>query len=365
VDIFAQITEIKYEVCCYSQLNIIYFQELDINSMPSNCMIKKDDFNYGISKWVSPKRTRSYPFERVYNTLYLSKKITIIPIIKDEGLEGDRDFIQWDTISLMSLLDVYVILAYYQQADNHKTKANKITNQKFNSDYIKEKIIEISHYHSSALHWNIKETQESLPNLIIKVKNSYHDIENKLRVKFHHENGINKFQKQILEGVEEFIKKSRQKAQEAQKREQKTIQPKEVLSTQTKATITISNYLGGLYYLTTDEIKIQKDKLFLIEGKYTKNSVLPSLSDIKDGLLKMILYINLKNVKINDQEYITIPVLKLSSSRIKGNISSKDSQNDLLYFMNQNKLNNKHKEIINNLWKESEKNNFLIEIESI
>jgi len=163
----------------------------------------------------------------------------------------------------------------------------------------------------------------------------------------------------------EFIKKSRQKAQEAQKREQKTIQPKEVLSTQTKATITISNYLGGLYYLTTDEIKIQKDKLFLIEGKYTKNSVLPSLSDIKDGLLKMILYINLKNVKINDQEYITIPVLKLSSSRIKGNISSKDSQNDLLYFMNQNKLNNKHKEIINNLWKESEKNNFLIEIESI
>jgi hypothetical protein len=45
-------------------------------------------------------------FERVYNTLYLSKKITIIPIIKDEGLGGDRDFIQWDTISLMSLIEI-------------------------------------------------------------------------------------------------------------------------------------------------------------------------------------------------------------------------------------------------------------------
>jgi len=48
--------------------------------MPSNCMIKKDDFNYGISKWVSPKRTRYYLFERVYNTIYLSKEIIIIPI---------------------------------------------------------------------------------------------------------------------------------------------------------------------------------------------------------------------------------------------------------------------------------------------
>lgn len=335
MNIFAHITEIKYEVCCYSQLNIIDFQELDINLMPSNCIITRDNFNYGISKWVSPKRTRSYPFERVYNTLYLSKKITIIPIIKDEGLAGDQDFIQWDTISLMSLLDVYVILAYYQRADKHRTKANKITNQKFDSDYVREKITEISHYHSSALHWNIKEIQQSLPNLIIKVKNSYHDIENKLNVKFHNENGINKFEQQILEGVEEFIKKSRQKAQEAQKREQKTIQPKEVLSTQTKATITISNYLGGLYHLTTDEIKIEDDNLFLIEGKYTKNSVLPSLTDIKDGLLKMILYTNLKNLKINNQEYITIPVLKLSSSRLKGNISSKDSQNN--FFFNKSK----------------------------
>jgi hypothetical protein len=48
VDIFAQITEIKYEVCCYSQLNIIDFQELDINLIPSNYIVKKDNFNYGI-----------------------------------------------------------------------------------------------------------------------------------------------------------------------------------------------------------------------------------------------------------------------------------------------------------------------------
>jgi len=33
---------------------------------------------FGVSKWVSPKRTRSYPYERVYNTLSLgTKKVTI------------------------------------------------------------------------------------------------------------------------------------------------------------------------------------------------------------------------------------------------------------------------------------------------
>ena len=54
---------------------------------------------------------------REYNTLSNGKKITVIPVVKDEGFDGDRDFIQWDTISLMSLLDVYVILAYYSVAE--------------------------------------------------------------------------------------------------------------------------------------------------------------------------------------------------------------------------------------------------------
>jgi len=68
-----------------------------------------------------------------------------------------------------------------------------------------------------------------------------------------------------------------------------TVQPKEVLSTLTKATITIENYLGGKYYFTTDEIKIEGENIYLIEGKHSKSALLPSNGDIKDGLLKMIL----------------------------------------------------------------------------
>jgi hypothetical protein len=51
----------------------------------------------------------------------------------------------------------------------------------------------------------------------------------------------------------------------------------------TKATITIQNYLGGLYYFTADEVVLQGSKIYLIEGKHSKNKSLPSLEDIKDG----------------------------------------------------------------------------------
>lgn len=81
---------------------------------------------------VSSKRTRSYPYARVYDRLaFQGKKVTIIPIFKDEGLDGDRDFLQWDTVSLMSLLGVYVIIGYYVSATPNPNYKNKITNQRF------------------------------------------------------------------------------------------------------------------------------------------------------------------------------------------------------------------------------------------
>jgi len=109
MDIYAEINGIKYNIKNASSLKEISFDDFDINAIPSYCLINNKGTNFAISKWVSPKRTRSYPFERVYNTLLASKKITVIPIIKDEGIKGDRDFIQWDTVSLMSLLNVYII----------------------------------------------------------------------------------------------------------------------------------------------------------------------------------------------------------------------------------------------------------------
>ncbi len=216
MEIQAKITGIEYTPFLITKLKEFSFDNFDINSLPTSCIVHWNTFTFGLSKWVSPKRTRSYPYARVYDTLGTSKRITVIPIIKDEGKRGDRDFIQWDTVSLMSLLDVFVIFAYYNQAERHPRKRNKITNQKFDNQWITHKIKEIKNYHSSALHWNLKEIEQAFPKLIALVRNSYKQLEQKLGVEFHSDKGIHKFENLFKQGVSEFMKTSRKKAREAQ-----------------------------------------------------------------------------------------------------------------------------------------------------
>ena len=40
----------------------------NINNLPSKCIVTFENKSFAISKWVSPKRTRSYPYARVYDT---------------------------------------------------------------------------------------------------------------------------------------------------------------------------------------------------------------------------------------------------------------------------------------------------------
>ncbi len=359
MNITAKITGIEYKLKCTSILKIFNFLDLDINNLPSSCVVKYKEFIFGLSKWVSPKRTRSYPYERVYNTLESAKRMTVIPIIKDEGAKGDRDFIQWDTISLMSLLDIFVIFAYYSKAEKHPTRRNKITNQQFDNELVKNKIRKIKNYHSSALHWNLKEIKTSFPNLIQKIQDSYVQIGEQLGVIFHHEQGIKKFARQFNRGVRSFMETSRQKSQEAQNREFQTIQPKEYLSSLTKAKITIENYLGGKYYLTVDEIKIEDNKIFLIEAKHSKTSLLPSIGDIKDGLFKMIIYTNLKECFSNGKEYQIFPILKLSSSKLANEITQASD------FLRSNQATKQKKKIVKQLLTEAQENNFSVIIEKV
>ncbi|MDP2303224.1 MAG: hypothetical protein Q8N03_12465 [Ignavibacteria bacterium] len=365
MNISAKIIGISYAVKCTDELTDIEFDDFDINFAPSCSLINYKQYNYGISKWVSPKRTRSYPFERVYNSLNVPKRITVIPIIKDEGLNGDRDFIQWDTVSLMSLLDVYVIFAFYNNAARHRSREHKITRQQFDNDYVKKKILEISNYHSSALHWNLKEISETLPLLIDRVQEAYTRLEKELQVKFHNSQGIVRFKDQFQKGVAEFMTASRNKAREAQNREIQTIQPKEFLSTSTKATITIENYLGGKYYFTTDEISLSDKNLCLIEGKHSGNSKLPSIGDIKDGLLKMVLYCNLTDVKINDSVYTPKPVLRLTSTNILGKITSLSLASEIEEFKSRVGFSKNSKEFIDKLFSEANTNNFEVIIEGV
>lgn len=360
MQITGKITGLKYKSLLRSNLQKIDFKGFDINAVPSSCIVTDGVKLFGISKWVSPKRTRSYPFERVYNTLNISKKVTVIPLVKDEGAKGDRDFLQWDTVSLMSLLDVYVIFAYYNKADKAGTK---ITNQQFDNKFVIRKIKEIEEYHSSALHWNINELKNELGNTLKKVILSYSRIEKSTRIPLHDIKGLKKFQDKIEGDIIMFMEFSREKAMKAQSREVSTVQPKEHLKTLTKAKITITNYLGGAYYLTVDEIYVGKEGLlYLIEGKHSKNSLLPNISDIKDGLLKMLLYCNLIETKVDGNNTACNPVLELTSVRLKGQISSRSHPKSVAEFSVVNHLNKGQKSLIEQLFSEANINKFIVTI---
>lgn len=117
-----------------------------------------------ISRWSTPKRTRTYPFARVYDTYsHNGKIVTVIPVIKDEGrgqrrCDTNNDRINFITLSWMNLMNVYVILAWYVDAD--KVDRYRVTNQRLQNAYIKQKLEEIAQYRQDAHHWNRKHFRE-------------------------------------------------------------------------------------------------------------------------------------------------------------------------------------------------------------
>lgn len=240
IDIFAKITGVKYTPLLCRELKYWNYRDLDIVlSKKGNFILEIDSTKQiAVSWWVTPKRTRTYPYARVYDTLnFAGNKVTVIPILKDEGKRGDRDYIQWDTISLMSLLGVHVIISYYVDASRNPRYANKITKQRFDTEHIRGEINRLMSYQSGALHWNMEQAK-NIGKIGSRALEAYWNISERLNVEMHSwedaEDKINK----LSASLEEFMTTSRDLAKQAQKRESVTIQPKERV-TGIKGTVTI------------------------------------------------------------------------------------------------------------------------------
>lgn len=348
MDVSAEITGVNYSPFLCRELNLYSMKRLE------NALSTDGTFILNINKkgqialswWVSAKRTRSYPYARVYDSLgFQGKKVTIIPIVKDEGREGDRDFLQWDTISLMSLLGVYTIVSHYSNAERSSRYRHKITNQKFDITHLKKEINLLLSYQSDALHWNLAQI-EKVGDIGQRALDSYEKISKTVGVEMHSKGSAEKRINKLLKGKENFMALSRDLAKKAQDRESTTIQPKEKLSG-IKATLTIKNYLGGYYFFTCDEVDIDNKTVYLIEGKHSKQSSIPSLEDIKDGLMKMILFTNLEKVKIGSIEYTPMPILKLTSDMKFSKESLRKSQVDRLRLLKKEAEENGFQVLIN------------------
>ncbi len=120
-----------------------------------------------------------------------------------------------------------------------------------------------------------------------------------------------------------------------------------------------------MYHFTVDEIVMEGENLFLIESKHSKSGKLPSVGDIKDGLLKMMLYCNLENVSIDNQPLKSLPVLRLTSEKIIGEIASRENDDAQAKFFSANNFSGKQKDFTQNLFAEAETNNFAVSLGGI
>ncbi len=361
-EISGDVEKIKYKQFVQDTLRNSKTENFDINKSQGAFILDNGKEKIAVSRWISPKRTRSYPYERVYDTLaHFGRKVTIIPVVKDEGLGGERDFLQWDTLPLLSLLDVHVVLAYYNSAEKNAKRFDQITLQKLDNEYVTAKLNEVFAFKGTTREWNEKQAKE-LKNVLEKAKSAYAEISKTTKTYLHDSTVLDELIK-YAETPQKFIEFSRTKAQTAQNREFETLQPKEALASDTKAKVTINNALFGKYYFTCDETKIEGKTLYLIEAKHSQRSKFPSKNDIKDGLIKMMLYTNLTNVKIGKNQVELGVKIRLTSNQLKGSISSDAKEEEIGLFLTENTFAVQDKEFFKKLFQEARENKFTIILE--
>ena len=361
-EISGSIENIKYKQLVNDKLREYKLENFDINKATGAFVLSSGKDQIAVSRWISPKRTRSYPYERVYDTLaFAGKKVAVIPVVKDEGLGGDRDFLQWDTISLLSLLGVYIVPAYYSKAEKNPRRNDQITAQKFDNSYVLSRLNEIFNFKGTPREWNEREAKE-LKAILEKAKLAYREISKNTKTYLHDETALDELIK-FAATPEKFIEFSRQKAQNAQNREFNTLQPKEALSTDSKGKVTITNALFGKYFFTVDETKIEPKTVHLIEAKHSQRAKMPSRNDIKDGLVKMMVYTNLKNVKLGSKPVDHKVGIRLTSAKLEGSITSNAADEQLEKFCSDNSIDAGNTAFLKKLFQEARDNNFTIILE--
>ncbi len=312
------IRDIRYRAYLVEELPKYNLDTFLINSATPAGLLETPDGTIGFSKWVSPKRTRSYPFERIYKTYNAPKIITVIPIIKDEGIEGDLDKIQASTISWMNLLNIYIVLGYYDTATNSRRYKGKITAQQLNEAHIRAQIQEILAYKQSALHWNRSLIEDRFHITFEQALDAYEDISQRTGVPMHPHRSLRTYAANLQEDLQQFWIRSLRASRGAALRESRTLHTLEYLGAGFKGVFEIENYLGGTYHLTADEILTEDGITVIQESKNASRHPLPSVSDIRDGLFKLILFSNIDRLETEAGEFLFKTRLKLTGQGIRG-----------------------------------------------
>lgn len=324
MQLVGQIRNLTYRPCVHKKpLPVYELATFDVNSAQGVGILQAEKtIMLGFSKWVTPKRTRSYPFARLYSTYHLPKRVTIIPIIKDEGMGGDNDRINFITLSWMNLSNIFIVLSEYDSARRHSSKLDKITQQKLNRDWVNACLYEVLNYQQTALHWNMMHFQRDFVQVYERAIEAYERLSHDLKVSLHaserQREVLNSFLEQGQFSLEKFRQASLPASHSAAQRERQTIHALEQLAQGEKVVFHLYNTLGGEYFLTADEFFLEDGIWVIQESKNSPNKSLPSLNDIQDGLFKLMLFVNLDELYLAGQRIAFRVRLKITGKFIGG-----------------------------------------------
>lgn len=125
-----------------------------------------------------------------------------------------------------------------------------------------------------------------------------------------------------------------------------TIHELENLDSRKKAYFELDNLIGGRYYLTADGVYWERGKLVIQESKNSRDSKLPSLADIQEGLFKNILFSNIDELYLDGNAIEFTTCLKLTG-RVTGVLNLPiDDDTFIEDFSNRNDLSDPQKYIL-------------------
>ncbi|MHA1248896.1 MAG: hypothetical protein ACTSRP_02775 [Candidatus Helarchaeota archaeon] len=296
-------------------------QFINSSSRESYWRLKIDEIIFDIFKFTTPKRTRSFPFARLFPLLFNNTlKVALIPIVKDEGVQ--TDFLGLETIAILNIFNVYSIINYYESAEiKHLDNKFRLTNQKLNFKEIYENLQNIVDKNIDVHKWN-ESIAHKYPKILLKAKRAYENIANKLKIDSENITCIKKIEKIHLkkineEGFEKYLQLRNKWKKVSQYSELHTIQPKEDtidIYPGKPLDILFKDNLGfktPLKFRTAIDEFIQIDNNLIFIEKKRNNS----LNNIIESIFREIIY---KNLVFSNSKFKIHFAIGITDDNLKG-----------------------------------------------
>ena len=280
-----------------------------------------------ISVWTTPKRTKTYPFPRVYSTLgHDGKKITIIPVQASYGKHGDDNKLQPGTISWMTGLGVYVIIGVYTKAKmkpkgapSANAKEDKVSTEgepvftsfEFENDELEDQVKKIVSKCPKIEDWN-QEQLLKIPSLLETAIENNRRLGKELGVPVKSFKFLEKDIRVWKTDMSKFLDDCDNESKGAQDRETSKDQKLEkVPGTKGKINVDMGN--SKMIFLTADSISIDENEkiIEILEGKHASKGKFPGENDVLDALFKLMIF-KKSEIKIDGVKYTKKLVCYLS-----------------------------------------------------